>query len=151
MTITIDPSIEACQALVERINSGSYCIAFQDAEYLEEIIDPLENITNHVSVSVVPVTEEQLNETLAVTDATSHEIRVYVRSKLSNIEPRAIDDLKKFTTQIRERCNDYDTSDNRVRVWGCDEDAKQKPDKDALKERGVFVASIILRVEVGAS
>ena len=151
MTITIDPSIEACQAVVERINSGSYGIAFRDAEYLEEIIDPLENVTSHVSVTVVPVDEEQLNETLAVTDRTSHNIRIYIRTKLANIEPRAIDDLKLFTRQVFDRCNDYDTANNRVRVWECDQDVKQKPDKDALRDRGVFLASINLRVEVEAS
>jgi hypothetical protein len=151
MTITIDPSIEACQALIARINSGNYGIAFSDAEYMEEIIDPLENVTSHVMVTVVPVTEEQRVETLAVTDVTSHEIRIYVRSKLTNIEPRAIDDLKLFTRQVFDRCNNYDTTDKRVRVWECDQDAKQKPDKDALRDRGVFLASIILRVEVGAS
>lgn len=151
MTITIDPSIEACQSLVERINSGSYGIAFRDAEYLEEIIEPLEDVSSHVSVTVVPVDEEQLNETLAVTDRTSHNIRIYIRTKLANIEPRAIDDLKLFTRQVFDRCNDYDTANNRVRVWECDRDVKQKPDKDALRDRGVFLASINLRVEVEAS
>lgn len=149
MTITIDPSIEACQALVARINAGTYG-ASVTAEYREEQIDPLEDVSSTLLATVVPVDEEQLNETLG-DDRTSHNIRVHIRKKLMGIEPSDIDLLKLVTRKIWNQLNNYDTTDKRVRVWECDQDIKQKPDKDALRDRGVFLASINLRVEVEAS
>lgn len=149
MTITIDPSIEACQALVARINAGTYG-ASVTAEYREEQIDPLEDVSSTLLATVVPVDEEQLNETLG-DDRTSHNMRVYIRKKLMGIEPSDIDLLKLVTRKIWSQLNNYDTTDKRVRVWECDQDVKQKPDKDALREHGIFLASINLRVEVEAS
>lgn len=149
MTITIDPSIEACQALVAHINAGTYG-ASVTAEYREEQIDPLEDVSSTLLATVVPVDEEQLNETLG-DDRTSHNMRVYIRKKLMGIEPSDIDLLKLVTRKIWSQLNNYDTTDKRVRVWECDQDVKQKPDKDALREHGMFLASINLRVEVEAS
>jgi hypothetical protein len=149
MTITIDPSIEACQALVARINAGTYGTSVT-AEYREEQIDPLENVSGKLLATVVPIDEEQLNETLG-DDRTSHSIRVYIRKKLTGDDPADIDILKLTARKIWSQLNNYDTTDKRVCVWECDQDSKQKPDKDALKERGVFLASINMRVEVGAS
>lgn len=149
MTITIDPSIEACQALVARINAGTYG-ASVTAEYREEQIDPLEDVSSTLLATVVPVDEEQLNETLG-DDRTSHNMRVYIRKKLMGSEPSDIDLLKLVTRKIWSQLNNYDTTDKRVRVWECDQDVKQKPDKDALREHGMFLASINLRVEVEAS
>ena len=149
MTITIDPSIEACQALVTQINAGSYGTSVT-AEYREEQIDPLEGVSTTLLATVVPVDEEQLNETLG-DDRTSHNIRVYIRQKVGSAEPATIDALKLIVRKIWNQLNDFDSVDGRVRVWECDQDAKQKPDKDALKDMGLFLASINLRVEVEAS
>lgn len=150
MTITIDPSIEACQALVARINAGSYG-ASVSADYTEEQIEPLENIGSALLVTVVPVDEQQLNETIATEDRTSHSISIYVRQKLNGISPQYVDPLQLITRRIWSQVNNFDTADNRVRVWECDFDKKAKPDKFALKNEGIYLATINLRVEVEAS
>jgi hypothetical protein len=150
MAVTIAPSTEAMQAIVARINSATtYCLAVV-AEYRETLVDPLEEITD-LRCDVVSESEEQLVETLATEDRTSHIIRIWLRKKLDNLTPDEIDPLKLLFRQIFQRVNNYDTTDRRVTVWECDIEPKEVPLKDFLQQAGLFVASIVMRVEVEAS
>jgi hypothetical protein len=150
MAVTIAPSTEAMQAIVARINSATtYCLAVV-AEYRETLVDPLEEITD-LRCDVVSESEEQLVETLATEDRTSHVLRIWLRKKLDNLTPDEIDPLKLLFRQIFQRVNNYDTTDRRVTVWECDIEPKEVPLKDFLQQAGLFVASIVLRVEVEAS
>lgn len=150
MAVTIAPSTEAMQAIVARINSATtYCLAVV-AEYRETLVDPLEEITD-LRCDVVSESEEQLVETLAIEDRTSHVLRIWLRKKLDNLTPDEIDPLKLLFRQIFQRVNNYDTTDRRVTVWECDIEPKEVPLKDFLQQAGLFVASIVMRVEVEAS
>jgi hypothetical protein len=150
MAVTMAPSTEAMQAIVARINSATtYCLAVV-AEYRETLVDPLEEITD-LRCDVVSESEEQLVETLATEDRTSHVLRIWLRKKLDNLTPDEIDPLKLLFRQIFQRVNNYDTTDRRVTVWECDIEPKEVPLKDFLQQAGLFVASIVLRVEVEAS
>jgi len=150
MAVTIAPSTEAMQAIVLRINSATtYCLAVV-AEYRETLVDPLEEITD-LRCDVVSESEEQLVETLATEDRTSHVLRIWLRKKLDNLTPDEMDPLKLLFRQIFQRVNNYDTTDGRVKVWECEVDSKEVPLKDILQQAGLFVASVILRAEVEAS
>lgn len=151
MPVTIDPSVEACNELVSRINSGTTYTLAVDATYREVMIDPLEEFNEQLRVDVVPGDEQQLHETLDLEDRTSHEIRVWVRSKVDSLDDGRIAALKLLTRQIWQRLNNWDSANRRVRVWECDPEKKEKPDKETLRNAGLFVASIVLRVEVEAS
>ena len=150
MAVTIAPSTEAMQAIVARINSATtYCLAVV-AECRETLVDPLEEITD-LRCDVCSESEEQLVETLDIEDRTSHIIRIWLRKKLDNLTPDEINPLKLLFRQIFQRVNNYDTADKRVTVWECDTDLKEIPVKDILQQAGLFVASLVLRVEVEAS
>ena len=148
--VTIDPSIEACQALVAQINAGTAYVLAVAATYSEEIIDPLEEVDS-LRVDVATDESETLNETLDVENRTSHLIRVWIRSKVDDVENVTINQLKRLVRQIFQRINNFNSTSGRVRVWECDQDLKQNPDKDLLRESGLFVSSILLRVEVEAA
>ena len=150
MAVTIAPSVEAMQAIVDRINTGeTYCLDLA-AKRSETLVDPLEEISE-LRCDVVSESEEQLVETLDVEDRTSHIIRIWLRKKLSYITPDEIDPLKLLFRQLFQRVNNYDTTDGRVKVWECEVDSKEVPIKDFLQQAGLFVASVVLRVEVEAS
>lgn len=150
MAVTVDPSTEAMMVLVARINSGeAYCLDVA-ATYSELIVDPLEDI-HELRVDVVTEQSEQLNETLAVEDRTSHQVRVWIRAKPDTITPTDIDPLKLVARQIFQRLNNWDSADGRVRVWECDMDPKEIPDKNTLHTLGLFVTSVLMRVQVEAS
>lgn len=148
MSLTIDPATEACEALVERINSGSYSQSIGDVCHADELSDQLENV-KYPRVDVIPQDEETLDETLAIEDRTSHQIRVWIRSPVSG--QQQIDDMKLFAREVFLRLNDWDSDDGRVRVWECGLDQKQNPDKDVLRNTGLFKSFILLRVEVEPS
>ena len=148
--VTIDPSVEACQALVTQINAGTAYVLAVAATYSEEIIDPLEEVDS-LRVDVATDESETLNETLDVENRTSHLIRVWIRSKVDDVENVTINQLKRLVGKIFERVNNFDSSNGRARVWECGQDMTQNPDKDLLRESGLFVSSILLRVEVEAA
>jgi hypothetical protein len=100
---------------------------------------------------VVHEEETQLEETLDEEDRTSHEIRIYVRSKVPGRTADEIDPLKLLTRQIFQRVNEYDSTNGRVKVWQCDIEPRQAADKELLRQHGIFVAAIMLRVEVEPS
>lgn len=150
MAVSIAPSVESTQAIVDRINSGTAYELDIVAERVEQAVDPLEEVKT-LRVDVVHETEEQLEETLDVEDRTSHEIRIWVRKKVSSVSNDDLDPLKLLVRQLFQRVNNFDSSSGRVKVWQCELEGKQVPDKDILQQAWLFVASIVLRVEVEPS
>jgi len=150
MAVTIAPSVEATTTIVDRINGGTAYELDIVAERTEQAVDPLEEVAT-LRVDVVHDTEEQLEETLDVEDRTSHEIRIWVRKKVSSVSNDELDPLKLLVRQLFQRVNNFDSSNGRVKVWQCELEGKQVPDKDILQQAWLFVASILLRVEVEPS
>lgn len=150
MAVTIAPAAEACQALVERINAGTAYTLDRDAEYARVEVTALEELDG-LQVDVIAVDEQQLAETLAIEDRTSHTIAIWIRKKLADLEPDTIDALCLLTRQIYQQVNNWDSADGRVRVWETSEETELNPDKTALNTMRAFIAKIVLRVEVEAS
>jgi len=150
MAVTQAPSVEAMQSIVDHINSGgAYCLQVS-ADRTDQLIDTIEGV-GPLRVEVVSESEETLEETLDVENRTSHLIRIWVRQKLLTTENDELDQLKLLVRQIFQRVNNYDSSDRRVRVWQCEIEQKQVPLKVHLHRHGLFIASLLLRVEVEAS
>jgi hypothetical protein len=147
---TIAPSTEACQAIVDRINSGTAYELELKATYSDLLVDPLEEVSE-LRVDVCHESEEQLTETCDLEDNTRHIIRVWVRKKLQSLSPDEIDPLKLLTRRIFQRLNNFRSSDGRVMVFEIDDTAKAQPDKTALSQQRMFVANIQIAVEVEAS
>ena len=146
--VTIDPGVEACQALIAQINTGTaYALEFV-ATYCEQLVDPLEEI-NGLLVNVIIEKSETLIETLAIEDRTSHAIRIWIRDKVSDSTNDTVDALRLLVRQIWQRVNDYTSA--RVKVWECDNEEMEEPIKASLRRAGMFVTSIVLRAEVEAS
>jgi chromatin segregation and condensation protein Rec8/ScpA/Scc1 (kleisin family) len=148
MAVTQSPSTEAMSAIVEQINSGTAYELSVTAAYSETLDDELEDIPD-LRVDVLQEEEEQLNETLDVEDRTSHMIRVWIRKRTPTQDE--IDAVKLIVRQIWQRVNNFNSSNGRVKVWECDMDRKEVPNKTILKQSGLFVASMLMRVEVEAS
>jgi hypothetical protein len=148
MAVELAPSTEAMQAIVLRINGGEYALPFA-ADYGESMIDIMEDI-RALRVDVIAESEQQLNETLTLEDPTSHLIRVWIRRRV-NPDDGNVDKLKLIVRQIYQRLNDFDSADGRVRVWELDMDSKQVPDKSMLASNHVFIASMLMRIEVEPS
>ena len=150
MAVTIAPSSEAMSAIVDQINSGGAYDLDVVARYGALLIDPLEEVIG-LRVDVVSETEEQLVETLDVEDRSTHQIRVWMRKKVSSVSSDEIDQLKLIFRQIYQRVNNFDSSDGRVKVWDVEIDPVEVPIKSILQQSWLFVASLVLRVEVEAS
>jgi hypothetical protein len=150
MAVTVAPSTEACTALVDRINSATTFSLDVLAKYSRVEVDPLEEISGR-RIDVVHVEETQLNQTLDIEDRTSHKIAIWIREKLTNTEPETIDALCLLVRQIYQRVNNWDSADRRVCVWETDEETRMTPEKVALNQYGLFIAAIVLRVQVEAS
>lgn len=149
MAITVSPSTEAMEVIVARINSGTTYTLKSAATYSEEKLIPLECIDG-TRIDVVEDDQEQLNETLDSEDRSSHRIRVWVRKGMVvPVTNAASEEAKLLVRRIWQRLNNHRTS--RVCVWECDEESKEVPDKSMSIQEGVFVASILCRVEVEAS
>lgn len=150
MAVTIAPSSEAMSAIVDQINDGESYDLDVVARYGALIIDPLEEVTG-LRVDVVSETEEQLVETLDVEDRSTHQIRIWMRRKVSSVSSDEIDQLKLIFRQIYQRVNNFNSSDGRVKVWDVEIDPIEVPIKSILQQSWLFVASLVLRVEVEAS
>ncbi len=150
MSLTVAPSTEACAALVDRINGGTAYALDVLATYARLEVNPLEDI-DQLRVDVLAVEETQLNETFAVEDRTSHKIAIWIRDKLPDLTADSIDERCLLVRQIFQRVNNWDSADGRVRVWDTDEETRLIPDKAILNQHQLFVAVIVLRVEVEAS
>lgn len=150
MAVTTAPSVEAMKAIVSQLRTATTFGLPASVSYTDSIIDELEEVQS-LRLDVVSESEEQLNETLDVEDRTSHVIRVWIRQKVSECTQAEIDRLKLFVRQVFQRLNNFDSSDGRVKVWECDYGSRQVPDKAILRQSSLFVASVVLRVEVEAS
>lgn len=150
MPVTVAPDAEACQALVARINSGDAYALAVDAKYGWVDIDVAEEIGS-LRVDVVAEDSQQLIETLAIEDRTRHRIAIHIRNKLHSLEPSEIAAMSLLVRQIFQRVDDYNSPDGRVRVWKVDEATQMTPDKTRLYQNRLFVAKVILQVEVEPS
>ena len=148
--VVVSPSEEALTALVDQINSGGEYSLVVDATALDNIIDPLEEITE-LMVDVTEESAEHLTETLDVENRTTHIIRVWIRKKLYVTIEGEVNELKLLASQLFQRLNNFNSDDGRVKVWECEYDPKQVPDKAYLNQSNLFVSSILCRVEVEAS
>lgn len=151
MPVTQSPSSEAMSAVVDRINSGEAYDMDVAAEYTEAIIDVLEELDRGLRIDVVCEGEQQLDETLDVEDRTQLMVRVFVRQKVRSVENDEIEPLKLLVRQLWQRLNNFETSDRRVKVWSCDPDPKEVPIKSILNTSWLFVATLVLVIEVEAS
>ena len=152
MAVSVAPSTEAMIAIRDRINTGTAYRLDLKATYTEQLIEPLEGV-EELRVDVVTEEEEQLNETLAIEDATSVVLRVWVRKKIDSIDysDQEVSKLKLLTKQVFQRVNTYRDAAERVQVWESDYNGKQVPDKTILQTANLFVASVLFRVEVRPS
>lgn len=151
MAITISPSTEACEALIDRINSGTDYALPVAATFAEQFSDDQQDMQlQRLIVDVVPFDEEQLNETLASEDRTQHSIGIEIRCKLEDDEQFRVDDLKKVVKQIWRRVNLFRNTAARVTVWDAAVVANENPNKKLLTEALIFRSRLMLRVEVEA-
>ena len=150
MAVTTAPAVEAMAAIRDRINSGTAYVLAVNAEYSELQVNERESL-DELRVDVTSENEEQLNETLVTEDRTSHRLRIWICSPVERTSNEEIDPLKLLVRQIFQRVNDFNSADRRVMVWECDLESKANPDKAILNQDGLFVSSILLRVEVEAS
>lgn len=150
MAVSIAPETECMIAIRDRINAGdTYAIPFR-AVYSDIAVDRLEE-SNDLKVDVTIEESEQLNETLAIEDRTSHLVRIWIRKKLRSQNPCDVDPVRLIARQIFQQVNNWDSSDGRVTVWEAEFEPKQIPDKETLRQSSVFLSSIVLRVEVEPS
>jgi hypothetical protein len=144
---TVSPSTEACEAIRDRINSGSGYVLDVQAQVVELLIEDLAELRS-LRVEVVPENEAQLADTIDLVDRTSHQIRVWIRQKLQTTDQDEIEKLKWTRRQIALRLMNHVTTDGRVRVWEVDNQNDVRFDREALQQDRAFVSSIVLRVEV---
>lgn len=144
---TIAPSVEACNAIRDRINSGEEYTLEVKAQSADEITEDLQDL-RQLRVDVIQETEEQLAETLDLQDNTSHIVRVWIRKKLDTTTQDEIDALKLLKRQIALRLLHYVTTDWRVRIWEVDNSQAPIVERDTLHQDRSFIASVVCRVEV---
>ena len=146
MTLTIAPADYACQSLVTQINAGTTYALDRPAEYSRTEIDELEDIED-LRIDVVAIDEKQPNDLLSANEQSSHAIKVFIRSKITE---KSIDvpAMALLTRQIFLNLDNWANADQSVQVWECDVDRKENPLKAQLNELRLFVSSISLRVEV---
>lgn len=151
MPVSTAPKVEACNAIVARINAGSgltYTLPTA-AAYAERFSEDLRDQVA-LQVDVVHLSQTDLNETLDVENRTSHQLRIWVRKKLpAGFAQSDVQALDLIVRQIFQRINEYRTS--RVAVWDCGVADEESPDHAQMKTHGLFSASIALRVEVEPS
>ena len=144
---TLSPSTEACEAIRNRINSGTDYALEVRAEVRDEITEDLKDL-RQLRVDVCQESEEQLFETIDLQDNTSHQIRVWIRKKLDTTTQDELEQLKLLKRQIELRLLNYATDDWRVRIWDVSNTQSPLMERDMLHQDRSFVASILCRVEV---
>jgi hypothetical protein len=144
---TLAPSTEACEAIRDRINSGTGYVLDVRAEVSELIVEDISE-ERQLRVDVVPESEMQMHETIDVVDNTSHVLRVVIRKKLTDRTQEEIDALKLLRRQIVARVMNFNSADRRVCVWDVDDQVEQRTDSANLHQNRVYFSSIPLRVEV---
>jgi hypothetical protein len=146
--VTIDPAVEACQAIVARINSGTAYTLGREARYREFETTDLKAI-NDLEIDVVPQLDAPKFVTLDSEDPASCIITIWYRVKLASLDQEVIDDHKLAVRQIWQRVQNYSTST--VKVWNVEDDSEMSPNKDHLRRLSLFSAFLKLRVHVEAS
>ena len=144
---TLSPSTEACEAIRNRINSGTDYTLEVRAEVRDEITEDLKDL-RQLRVDVCQESEEQLFETIDLQDNTSHQIRVWIRKKLDTTTQDELEQLKLLKRQIELRLLNYATDDWRVRIWDVSNTQAPLMERDMFHQDRSFVASILCRVEV---
>lgn len=154
MPVTTAPSAEACQVIVDRINSGSggaYTLP-EEVGYVYEFEHDLKDLGSRLHVVVHHEDEKDLDQTIENEQRTSHDIRVWIRKRVADKQNATINALKLIGRLIFQRLNSPDTDTSRVKVWECNIDNEEdEPNKSLMREHGVFEMSIALRVEVEPS
>ena len=144
---TLSPSTEACEAIRDRINSGTDYTLEVRAEVRDEITEDLKDL-RQLRVDVCQESEEQLFETIDLQDNTSHVIRVWIRKKLDTTTQDELEQLKLLKRQIELRLLNYATTDWRVRIWDVSNSQAPLMERDMFHQDRSFVASMLCRVEV---
>ena len=144
---TLSPSTEACEAIRNRINSGTDYTLEVRAEVRDEITEDLKDL-RQLRVDVCQESEEQLFETIDLQDNTSHQIRVWIRKKLDTTTQDELEQLKLLRRQIELRLLNYATDDWRVRIWDVSNTQAPLMERDMFHQDRSFVVSILCRVEV---
>lgn len=148
MSVTIDPSDEAGQAIADRINSAIIYTLPRPAEYTHAIIDQLEEVDGF-RVDVAHVDAQQLEDTFDIECRSSHILRVWLRDKLDEMDTAAVAVRNLLLRKIFQRLNNFRT--NRVAVWDIGKERANIPGMQVLVEANFYRAYIELRVEVEAS
>lgn len=144
---TLSPSTEACEAIRDRINSGTDYALEVRATVVDELTEDLQDL-RQLRVDVIQETEEQLVETLDLQDNSSHQIRVWIRKKLDTKTQDEVEQLKLLRRQIELRLLNYATTDWRVRIWDVSNAQAPLMERDMFHQDRSFVASILCRAEV---
>lgn len=153
MTVTTAPSAEACQVIVDRINSGSggtYTLP-SVATYTYELSEDCKEVGSALRVTVLHETEKDLDQTIETEQRTSHELRVLIRKRLSEKTNANINAVKLVARLIFQRLIAAATDTSRVKLWECNWEESAEPDKTLLREHGICSVGIALRVEVEPS
>ena len=145
--VTISAAQEACTAIVDRINAGTTYALSISATFREEYLDDLTTMGDELLVDVVPISEQQLTETLAVEDRTQHIIGVEIRKKFTAIDQQLVNDLKVTVRQIFQQLNNFNLSSGRV-VWEASQPEMENPNRQLLTSHLIFRSRVILRVIV---
>lgn len=152
MPVSIAPAAEVCQAIVDRINAGSGAGQYTlttPATYYYQQTDALEATTTTAKVDVIHEGEKDLEDTLDIETRTSHDLRIWLRAKVSGRAPSDLNPPLLLLRQIFQQVNNYRTS--RVKVVEINGDDDDQPDKGFIRQTGLFSASILLRVELEAT
>jgi hypothetical protein len=144
---TLAPSTEACEAIRDRINSGTGYVLDVRAEVSELIVEDISE-ERQLRVDVVPESEMQMHDTIDAIDRTSHTIRVVIRKKLDDTTQDEINALKLLRRQIATRLMGFYSADRRVSVWEVDNQIETRTEQGSLHQHRAYSTSIPLRVEV---
>lgn len=147
MALTISPSDEAATAIVALVNAGVSYTLYQTATYCRFFEDDLK-LPAGLIVDVVHESETNLEDSIDQEPPTSHEITVWMRNKLAATDNATVAAQTLIFRKLFRQLNVHATGNSRVRIYDCDFDQKEVPEKDILNEARYFRARILIRVEV---
>lgn len=149
MTTTTAPSLEALNAITDRINSGTEYSLAAAATYGYQLSDDRSNLGTNPIVTVVHKSSIELDDRLDAGSGSQELLQVFIRSTIADQTAATIAALDLLVTRIIRRLKWYRTSDNRVQVWECGL-AEDAPDYEAKRQVNVFQRVIEVKVEVAA-
>lgn len=150
MAVTQSPADEACTAVVDRINASVLLPLDVEAKFQSEVIDQLEK-QKELRIDVVHESEIQLEDTLETEDRTSHSVLVWIRKPCKGTYSAAVEALRLVARQVYQQLNNHLTGDARVRVREVSFDENENPQRQPLRELGMFISVVRCRVEVKPS